>query len=520
MLSLFHTATDTDVLGTFSAEAGTPAFLQGRSAADWTALLDRATGLGLLTALGAGMYGLHPALPAFLAGQWQQHRPHTYPAERAAAQTELLTAHAALARWLVQQIDGGDAEVALTVLHVHRHTLGAMLDHALDNARPDAGGPILQALDTYWTTAGLRAEADGWTDRILQATETPDGRPPDLDTPAGRLWILTVGTQASRHINAHHLDAAEATYRRVSDMLTTQPDSPTRSNYLATTHHQLGRVAQQRGELDAAEHWYQQSLTITEQLGNRPYMASTYHQLGRIAQDRGELDTAEHWYQQSLTITEQLGNRPGMARTYHQLGIVAQDRGELDTAERWYQQSLTIKEQLGDRPGMARTYHQLGIVAQQRGELDAAERWYQQSLTINEQLGNRPGLATSYHQLGRIAQRRGELDTAEHWYQQALTINEQLGNRPDLAQTYGQLGLLAEDRGTPETALEWTIRAITLFPNFPHPATGPAPHHLARLTTTLGWTTLHTTWQHTTGQPTPTNVTAYIQAIHDEGTTT
>ena len=41
-------------------------------------------------------------------------------------------------------------------------------------------------------------------------------------------------------------------------------------------------------------------------------MANTYHQLGTLAQDRGDYNTAHDRYQQSLTIFEELGNRANM----------------------------------------------------------------------------------------------------------------------------------------------------------------------------------------------------------------
>jgi tetratricopeptide (TPR) repeat protein len=127
--------------------------------------------------------------------------------------------------------------------------------------------------------------------------------------------------------------------------------------------------------LGAAEDWYRKSLTIKEELGNRPGMATSYHQLGRVAQDRGDLGAAEDWYRKSLTIAEELGNRPGMADSYHQLGMVAQDRGELGQAEEWYRKSLTIREELGNRPGLALTYGQLGLLAEQGGDEEAALVW-------------------------------------------------------------------------------------------------------------------------------------------------
>ncbi|RSM57778.1 hypothetical protein DMB66_31640 [Actinoplanes sp. ATCC 53533] len=558
VLGLFHGAADADVLGHLSTVATTPDQFRSRSAADWVALLDRATDLGLVTSLGAGMYTIHPALPAYLATRWQQQQSD-YLKHRAATESALLDAYAAFAGWLYQQITGGDAGLAFAVIRVQRHTLGAMLGYALHAERHTNAAAIAEVLTSYWNTLGLDQEARGWTDRVQHATEAP-GTPPPLDTPAGQLWLLMVGAHANRQAAAHQLEAAERTYRDILAMLNAQPDTNTRFSDLATTYHQLGIVAQRGGDLDTAEQQYQQSLTIKEQRGDRPGVAASYHHLGWVAQLRGDLDTAEQryqqsvaiseqrgdrtgiafsyhhlgWvaqlrgdldtaeqrYQQSLAIKEELGNRPGMATSYHQLGRVAEERGDLDSAEQWYQQSLAIAEELGNRPDMTMSYHQLGVVAQLRGDLDSAEQWYQQSLAIAEELGNRPDMAISCHQLGTVAQLRGDLDSAEQWYQQSLAIEVELGNRPGIALTYGQLGLLAEARGTPAAALEWTIRCVTLFPEFPHPVTGSAPHHLARLTADLGWSTLRQVWQQVTGQEPPPAVIEHIRTLQSEGPAT
>ncbi|WUH89387.1 tetratricopeptide repeat protein [Streptomyces sp. NBC_00433] len=104
-------------------------------------------------------------------------------------------------------------------------------------------------------------------------------------------------------------------------------------------------------------------------------MAGSYHQLGNVAQGRGQLDEAEDWHRQSLTIKEDLGNRPGMASSYHQLGMVAQDREQWEVAEGWYRQSLTIEEDLGNRPGLAISYAQLGLHAQAQQRSAQALTW-------------------------------------------------------------------------------------------------------------------------------------------------
>ena len=85
-----------------------------------------------------------------------------------------------------------------------------------------------------------------------------------------------------------------------------------------------------------------------------------------------------------------------------------------------------------------------------------------------------------------------------------------------MAMTYGQLGLLAEARHQPGQALYWTVRCVTLFDQFPHPATGPGPRHLARLTGRLGMPALEQTWQQVTGQPVPPAIRDYIASHYDD----
>jgi hypothetical protein len=79
-----------------------------------------------------------------------------------------------------------------------------------------------------------------------------------------------------------------------------------------------------------------------------------------------------------------------------------------------------------------------------------------------------------------------------------------------MAISYGQLGLLAEVRQQPVGALEQIVRSVALFDQFPHPATGPGPGHLARLTRQLGIGVLEETWAKVTGQTLPSTVRAYV----------
>ena len=554
-ISLFHGVADENLLMLFSDAEGVPGRFGGISRQEWTAVLQGAAQVGLLTSLGVvGMYQIHPALPGYLAAYWHASDAVGYGAEREGCEQALCSASAALSQWLTGQTESGDAALAYTITGLNRRTLGAMLGYALDRHAWDAANRIVRVLDEYWDTQGLSEEAGAWADRILDATTGHSQNPIQL---ARFLWLYTTTKQAGRQLDAGQPDQAGQTYRNALAYLQDQPESEWTRASISVVYHQLGATAEVRGSLDEAEDWYRQALTIEEELGNRPHVAAaTYQRLGNTARDRGRLDEAGDWYRkslamfeelgdrrfmaiiyrqlsvtaerrgrldeaedwgrESLTINEELGNRPGMAATYHQLGNTAQDRGRLDEAKDWYSKALTIEEGLGDRPGMAATYHQLGRTAQDRGRLDEAKDWYSKALTIEEGLGDRPGMAATYHELGRTAQDRGRLDEAKDWYSKALTINEEVGNLVGVAQTYGQLGLLAEAQQQPLQALDWTVRCVILFSHFPNLAPGPGPLHMARLTRQLGMPALEEAWQQATGQPVPQVVLDFLASLHDD----
>ena len=374
-LCLFHGVADADVLGAFSRSPDVPSRFRGRDAEAWTAVLDEAAGVGLLTPLGLGMYRIHPALPGYLADRWRAEDGDAFQERRAAAERGLLDACAALAGWADQQIRTGDAALAFTVIHHQRRTLGAMLGYALDHRHWQQAQVLVEPLSSYWDSRGLFEEARGWADRARLVLEDPNGDPPPLDTPGGALWMFLVGAEAGRAVNAHLLDKAEQICLRIQDMLIVQPDSTGQRHSLGAIYHQLGRVAQRRGRLGEAEEWFRRSLAIKEELGDRPGMAISYHQLGMVAEERGRLGEAEEWFRRSLAIEEELGNRPGSAISYHQLGVVRLLRGRLGEAEEWFRRSLAIREELGDRPRMALSYAQLGLLTERRGHPAQALEW-------------------------------------------------------------------------------------------------------------------------------------------------
>lgn len=215
---------DEGALGAFSADKGVPARFVGIGKEEWAGLLQRLTAVGLLSRLGAGMYRLHPALPAWLLAAWRETAGAGLAAERAAANDALLTAYALMGDWLARQIEGGAAELAFGMLDRQRATIGRLLGEALAGGSYDEAQRLMQPLQAFLNTRGLGIEADAWVDRCRAVLEQADGTPPALDSSAGALWLFAVGARANRAADRGDLAQATAMYDAVRVLLEASQD--------------------------------------------------------------------------------------------------------------------------------------------------------------------------------------------------------------------------------------------------------------------------------------------------------
>jgi tetratricopeptide (TPR) repeat protein len=92
------------------------------------------------------------------------------------------------------------------------------------------------------------------------------------------------------------------------------------------------------------------------------------------------------FFDRSLKITEELGDRAGVAVSLHEVGNIHYLRGDYEQALDYYDRSLKIKENLGDRSGMARSQGQIGQLYVAVERYDKAFQHTLSALTICTQL--------------------------------------------------------------------------------------------------------------------------------------
>ena len=87
---------------------------------------------------------------------------------------------------------------------------------------------------------------------------------------------------------------------------------------------------------------------------------------------RGDYESALKYYEQSMSIWEELSYEYSQARTLHEMARVETSRKNYDQARKYAKASLLLKEKSGDRQGYAVTLQELGRILSKQNDLMGA----------------------------------------------------------------------------------------------------------------------------------------------------
>ena len=167
----------------------------------------------------------------------------------------------------------GQAQQAVGFAITEEGNLRRALDLAAKRHSWSPAADILPLLLEVFSMIGRIKDVDHlrqvWLEKVSRAGEPIDPSHEDL---VG-LWRFLMGDLANRLLGAGALEKAEQIYQQIVIQL--EKDPRLHAPNLAAGYHQLGRVEEDRGQLDEAETWYRKSLEIKEELGNCPSMATT-----------------------------------------------------------------------------------------------------------------------------------------------------------------------------------------------------------------------------------------------------
>ncbi len=227
------------------------------------------------------------------------------------------------------------------------------------------------------------------------------------------------------------------------------------SSQRATLLYNKGEVYRLQGDFGKALEYYQQSLSLYEEVGNVSGIAAALNMHGGIFWESGDLHQALNYFQRSLTLREKIGNKREIGKSLNNIGAAYYHLGELDTALEYYQRSLKLDEEIDNKYGITFVSNNLGEVYFRKGDLDQALEFYKRSLTLREELGNNQLIALTLRNLGDVYFRKGNIERAQDFNLRSLALREEIGNNLEISDSLFSLLYFAISTDSKEEAQKY-----------------------------------------------------------------
>ncbi|AKS41541.1 serine/threonine-protein kinase [Wenzhouxiangella marina] len=182
-------------------------------------------------------------------------------------------------------------------------------------------------------------------------------------------------------------DEAEALFRRAEAIFASQ--EPPDLGGLASSRHNLGWIAQRRGDYPLAIRRLQQAVdNKTELYGwDDPRTLFSMVPLAQSLADNGDTAAGIEWMERAVEGRRRVNGNDSMDTLFalKELAFLQHDQGEFDQALANYQEALEIGRRVAPESGdVARTLNNMASLQEQRGDLASAEALLRESLALRQ----------------------------------------------------------------------------------------------------------------------------------------
>ena len=165
------------------------------------------------------------------------------------------------------------------------------------------------------------------------------------------------------------------------------PDSETRAKMLAPAA-ALNRL---RKNLELSRMYAEEAADIAQETGDHRSGALSLHQLGFLALDDNDFDAAGRLFANGLSLAEKLGDKQVVALLYNGMGELSRLKCDLNGAAECYSRSLQFNIDAGDRVRQTTSLINLGATAVLQNDIAAAGDFYRRGLRIASEMADMNG---------------------------------------------------------------------------------------------------------------------------------
>jgi len=241
----------------------------------------------------------------------------------------------------------------------------------------------------------------------------------------GNLWEMLCKDLQTQRTGAQakdHALIAQRFFETASEVFVTN------SPRLCSAIEIAGDVCQASGDFSSAIRYFRDGLAKSLESKNQVSAARVSAKLGLLLDQTGDASAAKYYYEQAISLYDQIHDHSQHCMLLNQLASLCWGMGERDEAVRNYQLALDMAAKLhGDtHPEVALCANNFGVACTQMGNHEMAERLHMQALGVREKCfgSHHPDVAQSMANLAVVYHGRGNYDKAQAFYKAALKTYE------------------------------------------------------------------------------------------------
>ena len=213
-----------------------------------------------------------------------------------------------------------------------------------------------------------------------------------------------------------------------------------------------------------AEAWYQESLELFREAGERRGMALSLFWLGWLAvMMRKDEVAACSLLEESLGLAREVGDKRTLAYVLFALGTMALDQADYSKARSLQEESLALRRELGNKQLIAWSLRALGRVLFAQGDDARAYALVEESLALCREIQDKISSAYALDLLGRFAFARGDATIARSLLEEGLALFRALGWQRKIAYALSSLAHVLTEQGDEATARAMYQESLALF---------------------------------------------------------
>lgn len=231
----------------------------------------------------------------------------------------------------------------------------------------------------------------------------------------------------------------------------------------------ISQIYKIQGDYGNTLQYLEQSLLICREVGNKRVEGITLNNIAMTYLTKGDDPKALQYIEQSLALLREIHDKAGKGWSLNNIGMIHYTRGNYAAALEYYTKALPIAREIKDKATESKVLNNISQVYRAQGKLDAALEYSEQDLAITRQIGDRQGEGITLNNIAAIYEEKGDYPAALKQCEQALVIAQEIGDKDGDAVTCGNIGLLYEKQGELTKAEPYLSRAVDLAKQLEHP---------------------------------------------------